>query len=167
MRSRNNAAIHCKVVVAATVALWSWFVCAAIAADFSGKVVGVTDGDTITVIHNGRGEKIRLYGIDCPEKRQAFGNRAKQAASELAFGKSVTVMSHGRDRYKRTIGEVILPDGKNLNQKLVREGFCWWYRKYAPEDSTLDRLETEAREAKRGLWMDPNPIPPWEWRHKK
>jgi len=138
-----------------------------LASDFAGQVVGVIDGDTIKVLHNGREEKVRLLGIDCPEKRQAFGNRAKQAASEFAFRKSVTVMSHGRDRYKRTIGEVILLDGKNLNQELVREGMCWWYRQYAPKDMKLERLEAEARTAKRGLWVDPNPIPPWEWRHRQ
>src|SRR5438094_928760 len=78
---------------------------------FTGKVVGVTDGDTISVLHNGRGEKIRLHGIDCPEKWQAFGKKAKQFTSDLAFGKEVTVKVFGRDRYGRTIGDVVLPDG--------------------------------------------------------
>ena len=94
-------------------------------ADFSGRVVGVTDGDTITVLHNGRGEKIRLYGIDCPEKRQAFGSKAKQFTSQLAFGKDVTIVGHGKDKYGRTLGDVILPDGKNLNEELVYNGFAW------------------------------------------
>jgi len=133
---------------------------------FSGKVVGVSDGDTITVLHNGVGERIRIYGIDCPEKRQAFGSRAKQATSELVFGKEVTVMPHGLDKYKRTIGDVKLLDGRMLNQELVREGMCWWYRKYAPTDTTLEKLEVGARAAKRGLWVELNPVPPWEWRHR-
>ncbi len=124
------------------------------------------DGDTIDVLHNRRAERIRLYGIDCPEKRQAFGSRAKQSTSHLAFGQTVTITSHGHDRYGRTIGDVILPDGKNLNQELVREGMCWWYRKYASNDTTLERLETEAMNARRGLWADPNPIPPWDWRKR-
>ena len=131
---------------------------------FTGKVVGVSDGDTITVLHNGRGEKIRLHGIDCPEKRQAFGNRAKQATSTLAFGKTVSLKTYGTDKYGRTIADVVLPDGKNVNQELVREGMCWWYRKFAPGDTTLERSEAEARNAKRGLWVEPNPVPPWEWR---
>ncbi len=127
-------------------------------------MVGVTDGDTITVMHNGVGERIRLNGIDCPEKRQAFGNRAKQFASALVFRKTVTVQDHGRDRYGRTIGEVILPDRRKVNWELVKARFAWWYRKYAPDDGTLAQLEADAKAAKRGLWADPNPVPPWEWR---
>ena len=140
--------------------------CFSFAADFTGKVVGVTDGDTITVLHNGRGEKIRLNGIDCPEKAQAYGHKAKEAASVLVFGKQVTITTHGQDKYGRTIGDVILPDGTNVNHTLVKEGWCWWYRKYAPGNITLERLESEARDAKRGLWVEPNPMPPWEWRHR-
>jgi len=135
-------------------------------ADFTGKVVGITDGDTITVLHNGRGEKIRLNGIDCPEKAQAYGHKAKEVASALVFGKHVTIVTHGQDKYGRTIGDVLLPDGTNINHKLVQDGMCWWYRKYAPGDAELRQFETEARNAKRGLWVDPNPVPPWEWRHR-
>jgi len=134
------------------------------AADYKGKVVGVTDGDTITVLRHGTGERIRLNGIDCPEKAQAFGNGAKQATSQLAFGKEVTVQAHGLDKFDRTIADVILPDGVNLNQELVRKGWCWWYRKYAPENMTLEKLEADARAAQAGLWRDPNPIPPWVFR---
>ena len=154
-----------RATVAVTVALWLWFACVVVAADFTGKVVGVTDGDTITVLHNGRSEKIRLNGIDCPEKAQAYGHKAKEAASVLVFGKQVTIATHGQDKYGRTIGDVLLADGTNVNHRLVQEGMCWWYRKYAPGDTTLERLETEARNAKRGLWSEPSPIPPWEWRH--
>ncbi len=85
----------------------------ALAADCTGRVVGVSDGDTITVLHNGKGERIRLHGIDCPEKRQAFGNRAKQFTSTLVFGKTVTVQVVDRDRYGRTVGVVLLPDGRS------------------------------------------------------
>jgi len=136
-------------------------------ADFSGKVVGVMNGDTITVLHNGKGERIRLNGIDCPEKGQAFGQRAKRLTSELAFGKEVTVTVFDSDKYGRSIGDVSLPDGRNLNHELVEAGLCWWYRKYAPHDKDLVWLEIEAREAKRGLWADPNPVPPGEWRKRK
>ncbi len=131
---------------------------------FTGKVVGVTDGDTITVMHNLVGEKVRLNGIDCPERRQAFGNRAKQAASELVFGKTVTVQVVDYDRYKRTVGNVVLSDGLVLNEELVRAGMCWWYRRYALDDERLAQAELEARVAKRGLWVAPDPVPPWEWR---
>jgi micrococcal nuclease len=99
------------------------------AANFVGKVIGITDGDTITVLHNGRGEKIRLNAIDCPQNGQAFGKRAKQAASQLAFGQQVTVQPFGLDKYGRTIGDVTLPGGKKMSQELVRAGMCWWYRK--------------------------------------
>ena len=133
-------------------------------ADFTGRVVGVTDGDTIKVMHNGKAEKIRLHGIDCPEKAQPFGTKAKQFTSAMVFGKMVRVLTHGRDRYGRTVGDVILPDGTNMNQALVKVGLAWWYRQYAPHDDTLRMLEDKARKDRRGLWTDPHPIPPWCWR---
>ncbi len=129
--------------------------------------MGVSDGDTITVLHSGKPVRIRLHGIDCPEKRQAFGKRAKQFTSRLTYGKTVTVRDLGLDRYGRTIGDVILPDGRMLNQELVKAGFAWWYHRYAPDDETLAQLEREAREAQRGLWADPHAVPPWEWRETK
>jgi micrococcal nuclease len=98
--------------------------------------------------------------IDCPEKGQADGKRAKQAASELVFGKEVTLQTHGHDKYKRTLADVLLPDGMNLNQELVKQGWCWWYRKHAPGDRGLEGLEREVREAKKGLWADSQPVPP-------
>jgi endonuclease YncB( thermonuclease family) len=122
-----------------------------------GPVVAVLNGDTIEVLHNQRAERIRLSGIDCPEKGQAYGNNAKGAASALAFGVEVTVQTYGQDKYTRTIGDVILPDGMNLNQELVKQGWCWWYRKYAPGDMVLEGLENDARQAKKGLWADPQP----------
>ena len=137
-----------------------------LANDFSGSVVSVLDGDTIDVLHTGKAERIRLHGIDCPEKKQAYGQKAKHAASALVFGKEVTLHTFGKDKYGRTIGDVLLPDGTNVNQELVKEGWCWWYRKYAPGDTMLERLESEAREAKKGLWVEPNPVPPWEGRKR-
>ncbi len=110
-----------------------------------------------------RSERIRLHGIDCPEKRQAFGNRAKQFTSKLVFGNTVTVQVMDRDRYGRTVGVVLLPDGRSLNHELVRAGLAWMYRRYT-NDQSLSDLEEEARVARRGLWADRNPIPPWEWR---
>src|SRR6185295_16100608 len=84
-------------------------------ADFTGPVVSVLDGDTIEVLHNTRPERIRLSGIDCPEKGQAFGNNAKQAASALVFGKQVILLTHGLDKYGRTLADVLLSDGTNIN----------------------------------------------------
>jgi endonuclease YncB( thermonuclease family) len=130
---------------------------------FTAQVVRVKDGDTIVVLHGNQQIDIRLEGIDCPELRQAFGQRARQATSGLTQGKTVTVHPTGTDRYERTLANIILPDGRNLNQELVRQGWAWWYRKYS-KDQGIGKLEAEARAAKWGLWADPNPIPPWDWR---
>ncbi len=136
------------------------------AGSFTGEVVGVLDGDTIEVLHNGKAQRIRLQGIDCPEKGQPYGNNAKQATSSLVFAQVVTLEIHGKDKYGRVLADVSLADGTNVNQELVKEGWCWWYRKYAQEDTMLENLETEARDARKGLWVDPNPVPPWEWRKR-
>ena len=90
------------------------------AAELDGPVVRILDGDTIEVLHNNHAEIIRLSGIDCPEKRQAYGQKAKHAASVLAFGKDVTIQTHGLDKYRRTLGDVILPGGINLNSNLSK-----------------------------------------------
>ena len=97
------------------------------AADFSGSVVSVLsvlDGDTIEVLHNNRAERIRLSGIDCPEKGQAYGQKAKQAASALVFGKEVTLQTHGHDKYKSALADVLLPDGTTIHHTLVQDGWC-------------------------------------------
>jgi micrococcal nuclease len=134
---------------------------------FTGEVVGVLDGDTIKVLHNGKAHRVRLQGIDCPEKGQPFGNNAKQATSAMVFALEVALQIHGKDKYGRILAEVLLADGTNVNHALVKDGWCWWYRKYAPADTVLEGLEQEARETRKGLWADPNPIPPWEWRKRK
>jgi len=109
-------------------------------ADFTGPVVSVLDGDTLEVLHAQHPERIRLSGIDCPEKGQAYGKQAKHAASALAFGKDVTIQTPDHDKYQRTLGDVILLDGMSLNQELVKQGWCWWYRTYAPGDAVLEEL---------------------------
>lgn len=136
------------------------------AGEFTGQVVGVLDGDTIDVLHNGQAERIRLNGIDCPEKKQAYGNKAKQFTSTLVYGKEVTIRVLRKDRHGRTVGDVVLLDGTNLSNELLKAGLAWWYRQYS-KDESLGVLEENARQAKRGLWADPNPIPPWEIRHPK
>jgi len=130
---------------------------------FDARVFGVSDGDTITVLQGTTQVKVRLNGIDCPEKRQAFGARAKQFTSELAFGKTVTVRPAGKDRYGRVLGDVILPDGRVLNQELVAAGMAWYYTRYS-KDKSLARLERRAREARVGLWSDARTVAPWEFR---
>jgi endonuclease YncB( thermonuclease family) len=109
--------------------------------DFTGKVVGITDGDTIRVMHDGSAQKIRLWGIDCLESKQPFGTRAKQFTGGLASGKVVNVRVRDRDRYHRTVAEVILPDGRNLNREFVRAGLAWWYQRYARHETILQGLE--------------------------
>src|SRR5262249_54022712 len=117
-------------------------------ADYSARVNGIGDGDTITVLTTEKTQhRFRLRGIDAPETGQEFGSRAKQAASELAFGKQVTIRPLDTDRYGRTVAEVILPDGRSMNREMVRRGLAWWYRAYAPHDAELAGLEAEAREA--------------------
>lgn len=130
------------------------------------KVIKVKDGDTVCLLMNGKEQVIRLAHIDCPEKRQAFGTKAKQIASDLCFGKFVKLKSDfKKDRNKRIIGEIILPNGRNLNKELVRKGFAWHYKKYSKDDS-YQKLEQKARFSKIGLWADKKPIAPWEFRKK-
>ena len=136
-----------------------------------GRVVGVTDGDTLTVLDvDRRQHEIRLEGIDAPEKHQAFGSRAKESLSEMSFGKHVEVQTRKKDRYGRTVGKVLV-DGVDVNLEQVRRGLAWHYKEYQREQSMSDRTmygaaETEARGQRRGLWTDPEPIPPWEFRRK-
>lgn len=135
------------------------------AAPLAGRVVHVSDGDTVVVLTSNREEvKIRLHGIDCPESKQAFGQVAKRQTLALAGGKDVTVVPLDTDRYGRTVGEVFLSDGTSRNRTLVATGYAWWYQKYAPRDAELAALEAEARKHRRGLGAESTSIPPWEWR---
>lgn len=134
-----------------------------------GKVVGIADGDTITVLANNREIKIRVAGIDAPEKKQAFGQRSKEHLSDCAFGKSVSVEWNKTDRYGRTIGKV-LSSGVDCGLRQVQDGLAWHYKAYAREQSPSDRAtyanaESQAMNRKAGLWSDPHLTPPWEFRH--
>lgn len=128
-------------------------------------VIGVSDGDTLTVLHDQQQVKVRLAEIDAPEKAQAFGTRAKQSLSDMCFGKTAEVYPQTRDRYGRTVARVRC-DGIDANAEQVRRGMAWVYTKYS-HDPAFPPLELEARAARRGLWADPAPVPPWEWRHMK
>lgn len=134
---------------------------------FRAKVVSVHDGDTLTVVtHDGNRQKVRLVGIDCPEAQQSFGPQATEETGRLALNQDVTITTRGHDRYQRTLGEVQLRDGRILNQELVASGMCWWYRKYAFSDRIMEHLEFEAKAQHRGLWANPDPVPPWDWRKR-
>ena len=134
-----------------------------------GRVVGVADGDTITVLDADRVQhRIRLGGIDAPEKRQAFGTRSKQSLSDIVFNRAVTVETNKADRYGRAIGKVLV-DGIDANLQQVSRGFAWHYKAYEREQSLSDRqlydfAQSEARAARRGLWQDAEPVAPWDWR---
>jgi micrococcal nuclease len=134
---------------------------------WSGLVVGVSDGDSITVLHDGKGENIRLYGIDAPEIGQAFSKRAKQMTSGMVYGKTVKVETMDKDPYGHTVGIVTI-DGKSLNESLIKNGLAWVYQKYcnAVFCENWVNLEIVARYAKIGIWSEPNPLPPWEFRHE-
>jgi endonuclease YncB( thermonuclease family) len=136
---------------------------------WSGKLIGVADGDTITALHEGNQQvKIRLYGIDCPERGQAFSRKAKQFISEMVFGKVVEVEPVDIDRYNRLVALVTVSE-RLVNEELLNAGFARVYTRYChrPICERWKVLENEAREARRGLWADPNPIPLWEFRRQK
>ncbi|MBI4446907.1 MAG: thermonuclease family protein [Acidobacteria bacterium] len=129
---------------------------------FSGKCVGVQDGDTIEVMRSARAVRVRLDGIDCPEAGQDFGSRAKQFTSSMAFGKQVTVMPKEYDRYGRIVARV-LADGKDISFELVKAGLAWHYKQYS-SDPELAEAETMARAQQIGIWSMPNPISPRAYR---
>ena len=134
------------------------------AAGFAGAVVAVQDGDTLTVLHQDQIVRVRLSGVDCPEKNQPFGAEAHSFTADLALGQTVTVFGEKRDRYGRVVATVVLPGGRNLNYAVVAAGLAWWYREFAPGNVELERLESEARTQRRGLWAAAGQVPPWEWR---
>jgi endonuclease YncB( thermonuclease family) len=141
----------------------------AVADTLYGRVVGVTDGDTVTILDTSNNKiKIRLMGIDAPERSQAFGARSKKSLSELVFNKQVTIEYFKQDKYGRTIGK-ILENGRDINLEQIKVGMAWHYKRYQKEQSVDDRsfyaeAEELARTKRIGLWLDSNPMPPWDWR---
>jgi endonuclease YncB( thermonuclease family) len=137
-----------------------------------GQVVEVADGDTLTVLDaQKKTHKIRLLGIDAPEKAQAFGQKSKESLSGLAFQKQVQVRSSKKDRYGRTVGQVFVGN-MDVCLEQVKLGMAWHYKTYqreqTPEDRVLyDRAESQAREQRVGLWQDPSPIEPSAFRRQK
>ncbi len=137
-----------------------------------GRVVGVSDGDTVTVLDATNTQFIiRLMGIDAPEKKQAFGNISKEHLSGLVFNKPVAVEYTKQDKYGRTVGKITI-NGVDANLEQIIAGLAWHYKKYQREQSEADRTiyaqaEEEARVTKRGLWFDTDPAPPWDWRKQQ
>jgi endonuclease YncB( thermonuclease family) len=139
-----------------------------LAAEYTGKVVGISDGDTLTLLvpdgTSFKQVKVRLGEIDTPERKQPYGTRAQQALSDLAFNQQARVVVQDTDRYGRTVGRVYV-GGTDVNAELVKQGAAWAYRQYLKDQSLL-ALEAEAKAAKRGLWGLPEAqrCPPWDWR---
>ncbi len=144
----------------------------AIAETLQGKVVGVHDGDTITLLDNNDTQyRIRLAGIDAPELSQPFGKASKDHLSTLIFGKTVSVEYSKRDKYGRMVGKIML-EKQDICLEQIRSGLAWHYKKYENEQSPEDRVsyaaaEEKARSQKAGLWQDPNPVPPWDYRRNR
>lgn len=140
--------------------------------NFLGRVVGVSDGDTVTVLDEARvSHKIRILGIDAPEKNQPYGKVSKQVFSDLLMGRQVEVRGKKRDRYGRELAKVMV-DGRDAGLEQVKAGMAWWYRHYSGDQPSEDRGRYEAAEraaqtGRRGLWIDPDPQPPWEFRRAK
>lgn len=129
----------------------------------SGKVIAVKDGDTIEILQDNKPYRLRLDGVDCPEKNQAYGQKAKEFTSNLCFGHTVRAEISENDKYGRFISRVFLSDGRILNEELLKSGYAWHYKEYNKERRLAD-MEDQARYKKIGLWADKDPVPPWNFR---
>ncbi|MCE1248972.1 MAG: thermonuclease family protein [Firmicutes bacterium] len=126
----------------------------------------IPDGDNVLVTVGGKTENVRLLHIDAPEYNQPYGYQAKEFARVYTKGKKIKIKHwNKRDPYGRLLGIAILDDGTILNQVLVQEGFAWWYR-YFSSDKSYEKLESNAKRYRRGLWIQDSPTPPWEWRRR-
>lgn len=140
--------------------------------ELTGRVIGIADGDTITVLDsNSIQHKIRLAGIDAPEKKQAFGNVSKKSLSGMIFNRTVDVEWRKLDRYGRKVGKVVINE-TDVNLEQIKRGLAWFYKKYKGELTQEDRIayvqaQQEAEANQLGLWVDASPIPPWDFRKKK
>ena len=147
-------------------------VVAAHADQLAGRVVKVADGDTITILDTSNTQhKIRLSGIDAPERKQTFGDRSRQALADAVAGREVVIDWNKRDRYKRIVGKVLV-SGQDINLQQVRNGMAWHYKKYENEQDVEDRsryanAEYEAQRDRVGLWRNKDPVAPWQYRQEK
>jgi len=167
--STNHFLISSRAYLRPINLLVAFLVCASSTfAQLAGRVVGVTDGDTVRVLTESNGKKqeikVRLDGIDAPETRQPFGEASRQWLAKQVFQKEVLVEKKTTDKYGRTVARLKL-NGKDVNLESVRAGMAWWYRQYAKNDQALRKAEQEARGAKRGIWSQKGAIAPWDWRH--
>lgn len=153
----------------ASAALLAAFTIQCSAANIEGKIIKVADGDTVTVLDaDNKQHKVRLTGIDAPERHQAYGSESTESLRDLVYLKKVTVESFGTDRYRRVLGKILL-DGLDVNIEQVKRGFAWHYKHYEKDQTLEDRLkyadaEVWARQRRLGLWISESPVPPWEYR---
>ncbi|MDF4211138.1 thermonuclease family protein [Pseudomonas protegens] len=133
---------------------------------FRGDVVRILDGDTIEVLDaNRQTHRVRLANIDAPERRQAFGEASRQTLADMSFRQKIEVIDKGSDQYGRRIG-VLMLNGRDLNAEMISKGMAWVYTRYN-SNPNLPALQQQARKAKLGLWVEPSPTPPWEFRHAR
>ncbi len=134
---------------------------------FSGRIVKIVDGDTFDILtQENKVLRIRMNGIDAPEKSQPFGQKSKDYLGRLCFKQTIKIIWYRLDRNKRYIADGYLPDGRSLSLEMVRAGYAWHFKKYS-SDPALAKAETEARQQKFGLWLDPNPEAPWDKRGRR
>jgi endonuclease YncB( thermonuclease family) len=169
----STSTLQCSAVrtVLPPLLVATWLICAVVAhaapLTVTGVVTRVSDGDTLRLTPNdGPPVMVRLLGIDAPERNQPHGPEALAVLEQLVAGEQVTVESANRDRYGRLVGEVLLPDGRRVTHEVVRLGSAWWSCEHARNDLRLRALEAEARVARRGLWAQDDPVPPWTWRRR-
>lgn len=170
MNLKKKAPASIDLVIGYSLTLFfSLFFSLAYAETITGRVVGISDGDTVTILDTFSTQyKVRLMGIDAPEKKQEFGSKAKKHLSDLIFGKIVTVEWFKRDRYNRILGKVLI-DGRDVNLEQIRAGYAWHFKRYQEDQSPIDRklysdAEEESRRNRIGLWIDPSPVVPSEFR---
>ncbi len=132
---------------------------------WTGKVVAIHDGDTLTALQRGRAIRLRLNAVDAPELHQPYGQQSRTSLSSLCYGRYATIEPEERDKYGRVVARVKC-GGLDVNAEQIRRGMAWHYIKYS-QNTGLEQLETEARQRKRGLWSSSHPEPPWEYRHRE
>jgi micrococcal nuclease len=148
-----------------SLSLLPWLLPLLLSGPITGVVVGVHDGDTMRIRTAHETIKVRLFGIDAPEIGQPFARASKDKLSALTFGKTVHLISHGKDTFNRQLADVLLEDDTNVNQEMVRAGMALYFRRYV-KSKQLESIENEARRNRRGVWSDDGMVPPWEYRRR-
>jgi endonuclease YncB( thermonuclease family) len=133
----------------------------------TGKVVKVVDGDTFDLLDGKTTYRVRMYGIDAPEKKQDFGNRSKDALGEACKQQPITIVIRNKDRYQRFVADAYDAKGQRINVVMVKQGYAWYYEKFSPKDKELADAQQYAQKHRLGLWQQSKPIAPWDWRQLK